>query len=270
MGRATYLYIVGMNISKHTSKALIWLLGACLASLSSASFSAPNSLASQVKGQGVRCYQVFTQMQTVLYERFSEKLQIDAPEKVVDEYTDALRKTLYYRAIAEKSFGNAVLKLRPLSDDEMSASFDGCYAQFEALAADPSIQILISSEQTRAFDTEIEASISSRMPAPRVTLIESAREYREHIPEQLSAHIKVNRVSASHGRIHFMLALDSQLTTIFTDENTRPKVTDMVCAGFAPHLKPHDFDLITFTLIAPEDRLIGEIEATSCRQNENK
>lgn len=267
---ASYLYIGSMKISKHTPKAVIGLLGACLASLSSAVFSAPISLESQLKGQGVRCYQVFTQMQTVFYERFSENLQLDDPDKVVDEYTDALRKTLYFRAIAEKSFGNAVLKLRPLSNAEMSAAFDGCYAQFATLAAQPSIQALISSEQTRAFDTEIEASISSRMPAPRIVLIDSAREYREHIPEQVSEHITLNRVSASHGRIHFMLALDSQLTTLFGDDKTRHTVTDMVCAGFARHLKPHDLDLITFTLIAPEDRLIGEIEATSCRQNENK
>lgn len=265
-----FLYIDLMKISKRTLQVLPWLLGVCLASLSSAAFSETRSLESQLKGQGVRCYQVFTQMQTVLYERFSEKLQLDEPEKVVDEYTDALRKTLYFRAIAEKSFGNAVLKLRPLTDAEMSAAFDGCYAQFEALAGDPSIQALISSEQTRAFDTEIETSISSLMPAPRIAVIDSAREYREHIPAQLSEHFKINRVSASHGRIHFMLALDNQLTTFFGDDSTRPKVTDVVCAGFAPSLKPQDLDLVTFTLIAPEDRLIGEIEATSCRQNENK
>jgi hypothetical protein len=241
------------------------LVTSCLSVVSSLSFAQPELKAPDA----TTCLSVFTQTAPSLRENLRFKLQVsDEPERVIDEYVGMMRRTIVGRLITTEQ--GAKTSRNTLSQKDLETNQQACFSHFSPEKFPQSVAMKLQRQDIMRLDQEIDESMVDLLPALRQIPIATAALYRREIPEHFTDGLLLQRVRQQHGQVDLMFSTSQAVADTYRQSVDTNPVQALICQVMSPHLTPQTIGLVTFSLITPQDSVLGVFEATSCKQEESR
>lgn len=241
--------------------ALLWILGGG---------SQHRAFAGQGGGTPppITCLAVFNQTLPTLRETLRYKLQVSAePERAIDEYVDMQKLSIAGKLLTtELSGGTRIPVLAQATLEELQTP---CYQHFAKENFPDSKALQLSRDQIQALDQDIDLSMVDLLPERRQVPIKLAAVLRRSLPEHFSDGLDMQRVRQRQGSVDVMFSTSQPVAAMYRDAVDHNPVQQTICKIASSHLTARAASLVTFTLIAPEDKVLGVFEAKICQQEES-
>lgn len=239
---------------------LIGLLGVALASLSAPAIAA----SSQSAPGATTCFSVFTQTQQTLREDLHFRLQVSRePEQAINDYVAMMRRSYVGIRLTQ---GKAAKLKHPVSGKTLEQMQAPCYTFFSQDNFPDAKALNFSRQQIAEMDDQVDKSLLGLVPGFRQDPIQLAMLLRHKLPERFSEGLNLVRVTQARGAVDLMFSTSQAVVDRYLEPVDRNPVQQEICKITLPHLTPQAVNLVTFTLIAPQDKVLGVFEAKNCTQ----
>ncbi|MDT8925397.1 hypothetical protein RBE51_21610 [Pseudomonas taiwanensis] len=216
----------------------------------------------------IKCLAVFNQTLPTLRETLRYKLQVSAePERAIDEYVDMQKLSIVGKLLtAELSGKTSAPVLAQVAIEQLQTP---CYEHFAQENFPDAKALRLSRAQIQALDQDIDLSMVDLLPERRQVPIKLAAVLRRELPEHFAEGLSMQRVRQRQGRVDVMFSTSQPVADMYRDAVERNPVQQTICTIALPQLTARAANLVTFTLIAPEDKVLGVFEAKTCQQKES-
>lgn len=249
-----------LSIMNMSTIALTGLLGLAFASLSTSALAA----SSQSAPDASTCAAVFDQTQPMLREDLRFRLQVSRdPEQTIDDYVAMVRRSYVGARLTQGKAPNAK---RRVSKETLVQMQTPCYSFFSQDNFPDANALRFSRQQVFEMDERVDQSLLELVPGLRQVPIRLASLLRHQLPERFSEGLSLVRVTQKRGQVDLMLSTSQVVVDMYQEAVDRNPVQQEICKITLPHLTPQAVNLVTFTLIAPQDNVLGVFEAKNCTQ----
>jgi len=216
----------------------------------------------------ITCLAVFNQTLPTLRDALRYKLQVSAdPERAIDEYVDMQKLSIVGQLLTTELSGRASTPV--LTQATLERLQTPCYQHFAKENFPASKALQLSRGQIQALDQDIDLSMVDLLPERRQVQIKLAAVLRRELPEHFSDGLDMQRVRQRQGRVDVMFSTNQPVADMYREAVDRNPVQQTICKIASPHLTARAASLVTFTLIAPEDKVLRVFEAKTCQQEES-